>query len=100
MKKVILSIAAFLVVFLAGCGMRTPANNPDMSSFIGEDRAKEIALQKAGITAEGVIFDRVELDRDSGRWSYDVEFRQGRVEYDAEISADDGAIISFEMDAD
>lgn len=97
MKKMLPAIAIFIIVFFAGCA---PKILPDKSALIGEDKAKEIALQKAGITAEGVIFDIVKLDRDSGRWSYDVEFRQGRVEYDAEISAEDGAIISFEMDAD
>ena len=81
---------------------RTAQDNalPDETSFIGEERAKEIALERAGISPEGVIFDRVELDRDSGVWHYEVEFRKDRTEYDADIKADDGAVLSFESDFD
>lgn len=75
-------------------------NTVDTSNFIGEEKAKEIALQRAGITAENVTFDRTELDFDDGVWKYEIEFRQGRNEYDADIKADDGTIISFETDYD
>lgn len=77
-----------------------PQNAVDTSNFIGEDRAREIALERAGITSDGVIFDRVELDFDNGVWEYEVEFRQGRNEYDANINAEDGTIILFETDYD
>lgn len=71
----------------------------DTSKFIGEDKAKEMALAKAGISAEGVTFDRVDLDLDDGVWRYEIEFRQGNTEYDVEVKADDGAILEFEKDA-
>ncbi|MBR4075160.1 MAG: PepSY domain-containing protein, partial [Firmicutes bacterium] len=58
---------------------------PDSSAFIGEERAKEIALEKAGLSADEVFFDRVELDRDRNVYVYEVEFRKNRTEYDAEI---------------
>lgn len=70
----------------------------DTSRFIGEEKAKSIALQKAGITSEGVIFDRVEFDGDDGVWRYEVEFRKGRTEYDADIKAIDGTIMSWDID--
>ena len=70
------------------------------SALIGEERAKEIALERAGISADGVFFDRVELDRDNGVLRYEVEFKQGLTEYDAEIKADDGSILSWEVDRD
>lgn len=66
--------------------------------LIGEDAAKKIALKKAGITEDGVIFEKVELDRDDGVLHYDVEFKKGVTEYEAEISAADGKIISWEKD--
>ena len=86
----------------------TPAEQPreevssktDEDNFIGEERAKQIALEKAGLSADAVVFERVELDFDDGVWKYEVEFRQGREEYDFEIKADDGAIISWEKDID
>ncbi len=79
---------------------QAPSDAPDTSKFIGEERAKQIALEKAGIPADGVLFDRIELDRDNGVWQYELDFRQGNTEYDVDIKADDGTIISYETDID
>lgn len=73
---------------------------PDKSAFIGADKAKEIALEKAGVSAGSVIFDRVELDEDDGIWHYEVEFSKGYTEYDADIKADDGTILKWDVDTD
>ncbi|MBO5955777.1 MAG: PepSY domain-containing protein [Clostridia bacterium] len=72
----------------------------DSSKFIGEERAKEIALEKAGITSEGVKFEKVKLDNDDGVWQYEVEFRKDRTEFDVDIKADDGTILSWDIDKD
>lgn len=81
-----------------------PAKNAsgtiDISSFIGEDKAKELVLNRAGLSADDVIFDRVELDNDGGVWHYEVEFRKDFVEYDADVAANDGTILSWEVDND
>lgn len=77
-----------------------PQANPDTSNFIGEERAKEIALERAGISADGVRFDRVELDRDNGVWQYENNFRKDRMEYDVDVKADDGTVLSYESDYD
>ena len=91
----------------AGCVVRIPSGTrgdngklPDTSKFIGEEKAKQIALEKAGVASDGISFVRVELDKDNGIWKYEVDFRQGRTEYDTEIKADDGEILSFEVDYD
>lgn len=108
MKKItalFISLVFVLSVF-SGCVVRVPSNTsnggtlPDKSNFIGEEKAKQIALEKAGIPSDGVSFVRVELDKDNGIWKYEVDFRQGRTEYDVDIKADNGEIISFEMDYD
>ena len=75
-------------------------DNPDTSKFIGEDKAKEIALGKAELKAEDVSFVKVELDRDDGIWQYEVEFKKGKTEYDADIKAEDGAILKWDVDYD
>ena len=77
-----------------------PAEQPREDNFIGEERAKQIALDRAGLSADDVVFERVELDFDDGVWEYEVEFRQGRTEYSADIKADDGTVISWEKDID
>lgn len=78
----------------------TPDNskNVDKSGFIGEEKARQLALQKAGISAENAIFDKTELDNDNGVWHYEVEFRHGATEYDADIKADTGEIIKWESE--
>lgn len=69
-------------------------------AYIGKDRAKEIALQHAGLTYENVSFIRVELDWDDGKPEYEVEFYSGSKEYDYDIDAYTGAIRSVDYDVE
>ena len=72
--------------------------NEEKSKFIGEEKAKEIALKKVNVTTESVIFDKVELENDDGVWKYEVDFKKDTTEYDAEINAIDGSILKWEVD--
>lgn len=73
------------------------ANGP----AITESRAKEIALENAGLTADQVTFLKSKLDYDDGQQYYDVEFYTADyVEYDYEINASTGDVISYDMDAE
>ena len=72
--------------------------NEEKSNFISEEKAKEIALKKANVTTESVIFDKVELDLDDEVWRYEVDFKKDTTEYDAEINAIDGSILKWEVD--
>lgn len=76
----------------------TGNDNTDTSQFIGEAKAKEIALNKAGLSSDSVIFDKIELDYDDGTWQYEVEFRKDRNEYDADIKAIDGEVLKWDVD--
>ena len=62
------------------------------------DEAKDIALKHAGFTASQVTFTNSRLDRDDGRQIYEIEFYADRTEYDYEIDAVSGKILSFEKD--
>ena len=68
--------------------------------YIGADRAEEIALSHAGLTASDVGFVKSELDRDDGIIAYEVEFSKGFVEYEYKIDAVTGAVIEFESEYD
>ena len=70
----------------------------ERSKFIGDEKAKEIALKKANVTTESVIFDKVELEYDDGVWQYDVDFKKDTTEYDTKINAIDGSILKWEVD--
>lgn len=81
-------------------GTEATATPDNTTNLIGEEKAKEIALRKAGLSFGEVIFDRVELEKDDGIWHYEIEFKKGRTEYDADINATDGVIIGWEIDID
>lgn len=79
----------------------TGVTQTDSSAYIGEAKAKEIALKHAGLAANQVTFVQARLEREDGGWEYDVEFyTKDNKEYDYEINAYTGAILSFDYDAD
>ena len=70
------------------------------SADITADRAKEIALADAGLTEADTQYLRTKADYDDGRSVYEVEFYADGVEYDYEIAAADGRILSTDYDAE
>ncbi|MCC2259854.1 PepSY domain-containing protein [Intestinimonas aquisgranensis] len=66
--------------------------------YIGKAKAKEVALDHAGLTYSDVSFVRVELDWDDGQPQYEVEFYAGNKEYDYEINAKTGKITNVDFD--
>ena len=73
----------------------------DRTIQITEEKAQEIALNHAGKKAEDVRILRTKLDYDDGMAVYEVEFFAGEnEEYDYEISAWTGEIISRDYDAE
>ncbi len=68
-------------------------------TYIGIDIAKQSALAHAGIQdATSVIFEEAKLEREHGRYIYEIEFRVGMVEYEYEIDATTGAVLKAERD--
>ena len=84
----------------------TPANQANQNqnasqtstSYIGEARALEIAMNHAGVSSANVQFSYAKLEFDDGKWIYDTEFYAGNTEYDYEINASTGAILSYDYD--
>ena len=70
----------------------------DASSYIGLDEAKRIALSHVSGAAEANIRS-AHLDYDDGRAEYEIEIIYGTTEYDFEIDAVSGAVISQDMDS-
>lgn len=77
-------------------GERVPIT--DTSAYIGEDKAKEIAFTHAGVAEEDTTGLRIKLDYDDGRTEYEIEFLAGTKEYDYDIDAITGTIVSFDYD--
>lgn len=77
---------------------QTVAPTQAAASGISADRAKQIALSHAGVS--GASFTKVELDTDDGVRVYEIEFKVGNVEYDYDIDATSGAILSSSSEID
>lgn len=78
----------------------TPAPATTPAGYIGYDRAKEVALQHAQVSAADAVFKKVELDYDDGVVKYEVEFYTGNTEYDYDVEATTGNVISYDYDID
>lgn len=71
------------------------------TTAVDEAKAKSIALEHAGLSQDQVTFLKCQLDRDDGRQIYDVEFYSADyTEYDYEIDASTGAVLSYDYDAE
>jgi len=79
----------------------TPTESkPQQSSYISKDKARQIALQHAGISADSVVYEKTELDRDDGRVVYVIEFYKNHIEYEYEIDAQSGKVLDYDIDRD
>ena len=66
----------------------------------GPDAAIEAALNHAGLTAGDVSGLQCHKDYDDGREVYEVEFRQGRYEYNYDIDVNNYSILEWDKDYD
>jgi uncharacterized membrane protein YkoI len=99
MSKKLLIISIAVILFLAATAVvlyKVLVPQPELT----EDQALAIALEHAGLTEEQVSYLDAHLDRDDGRWVYEIEFREGRTEYEYAVRASDGKIVDFDKDWD
>ena len=66
---------------------------------ISEQEAKEIALNHAGFKESDVEFTKVNKEMDDGVWQYEIEFVAGEMEYDYDINAETGDVMSFDSES-
>ena len=76
----------------------TAAQSNNTVGDIGIEKANEIAISHAGLSSGSVSFVKAKIDTEDGVKVYDIEFYSGNVEYDYEINAATGAIVSFDQD--
>ena len=88
---VILGAAAVIAVGAAGCGR---AGGKD----IGKDAALEAAFGDAGVSESDTTRLKVSQERDDGRTIYEIRFDVAEKEYDYEVLASDGKIISSDVE--
>ena len=76
------------------------ASTPSASNYITVEKAKQAALSHAGVSASNAVFVKAGLDWDDGKVCYEVEFYAGNTEYDYDIDAVTGAVLSYDRDWD
>lgn len=82
---------------------QTNSNNQNSNSSTNEitlDEAKKIALENDGISLEqsNITFTKTNTDYEHGKKIYEIEFIYNQHEYNYEIDATNGEIISYEKD--
>ena len=103
MKKLTVGLGTGLAAGLlaAAAAMNVGAAANGQTAAITEERAKEIAMDHAGVDGEDISYITVKTDYERGQKVYDVEFyTKDYREYDYEIGAADGAVVSCDYDAE
>ena len=80
------------------CHNTTAGSATMVNGGITEQEAKNIAAGNAGVTEEQIQYITVKQDWDDGRARYEVEFTAAGVEYDYELDASDGRILSADSE--
>ena len=78
-----------------------PETNPAVTEPSGKltrEQAEKIALDYLGLTADQVTHMHSEYEMDDGIPQFDVAFCQGDWEYEFEIHAENGRILSYDKD--
>ncbi|MBQ8642703.1 MAG: PepSY domain-containing protein [Clostridia bacterium] len=79
----------------------TISQMPNMNAqVIGEEAARAIALEHAGVTAEQIYDYDCELDRDNGKIRYEIDFQANGYEYEYELDAESGKILKSDKERD
>lgn len=88
----------------ASASVQAAPNTNASAGKVDEARAKEIALTHAGVKAADATVTKSKLDYEDGRQVYEIEFyvsgSSGYTEYDYEIEAATGKIVSYDHDAE
>lgn len=83
---------------MMGDDQETSATEGTKKPTVSEEQAISIALEHAETTADKVSGLRTEYEVDDGVGHYDIRFLLEGKEYDYEIHAKTGEILSFEKD--
>lgn len=78
----------------------TSTGKTSEKALIGKDEAKKIAFAKAKVNTSKVFDLEVELDAVKGVLVYEVEFQVGNKEYEYDINAKTGEIVSSKIEID
>ena len=68
----------------------------DTKDFIGFAKAKEIALEKAGLTKEDkLVYTKAKIDRDNAAYVYELEFETEDYSYEVRLNTLTGEVLKY-----
>ena len=74
-------------------------NQSDSGATLSQEEAEQIVFDDAGVTRDQVTnWDRTELDTDDSRQIWEIEFDINDTDYEYDIDATTGDIVSKEVD--
>ena len=76
------------------------SNSMNLMAGITAKDAKDAALRHAGLSESQISDVEIDLDRDNGKLIYEVDFNSGNTEYDYDIDAETGEVISADKSKD
>ena len=94
MKKQWAAVLLVLLATMTGCA--TAAT--EATGTLTEAQAQQIALDYLDISADQTTRMHTTYEVDGGVPQFDIEFRQGDWEYEFEIHAESGQILSFDQE--
>lgn len=97
MKRKML-IMTLVAGFMTTASLSVFATSNVQSKYITKSKAKAIALQHAGLKESEVKFVNGYISYDDGKAEYEIEFWKDNKEYDYEIDAITGEILSYDYD--
>ena len=97
MKRKML-IMTLVAGFMTTASLSVFATSNVQSKYITKSKAKAIALQHAGLKESEVKFVNGYISYDDGKAEYEIEFWKDNKEYDYEIDAITGDILSYDYD--
>ena len=77
---------------------KTGVSESSGTQRIGLSKAKSIVLKDAGLTGKKVTYSEAQLEKDDGRFIYDLEFRYGSKKYEYEVDAYTGKILEKDVE--
>lgn len=112
-KKITRILAAMAAALLLILGVRIDTAAADRSlparpwqsrpftaraGLLDREAVLKIVLEMVGLTGQQLTGLQLELDRDDGITEYEVEFRSGGVEYEAQLDAATGDLLELERE--
>ena len=92
MKKLTAMVLALVMVLTLCAGAFADGGK------LTKEEAKQIALDKAGVTAAEATFTKARLDYDDGREEYEFEFFADGREFDVDVDANTGRVVKFDVE--